>query len=179
MVVGGNQPTLLADLDLLFADRALVQETGSYAVRVGAGHGRIERREPWASTALVGYTAWPGLAQALCTQRTIRDKHTGKERHERAYAVTSLPPSRAQAPALLRLWQEHWAIENRLHWVRDVTLGEDASRVRSEAAPQVLAVVRNTVLGLLRVHGYRAIAATRRHLARRPRQALALCGLRC
>lgn len=178
MVVGGNQPTLLADLELLFADPALVEQTGTYTCQVTSGHGRIERRELWASTALVGYTGWPGLAQVLCTQRTIRHKRTGKERHERAYAVTSLPPTRAPAPALLRLWREHWAIENRLHWGRDVTLGEDGSRVRSAAAPQGLAVVRNTVLGLLRVHGYHAIAATRRRLARRPRQALALCGLR-
>jgi predicted transposase YbfD/YdcC len=177
MVVGGNQPTLLGDLEELFADPLLVQQTGTTACQITAGHGRIERRALWASTALVGYTWWPGLAQVLCTERTIRHKRSGRERQERAYAVTSVPPVRADAAALLRLWRAHWTIENRLHWVRDVTLGEDASRVRTEAAPQVLAVLRNLVLGLLRAHGYSAIAATRRHLGRHPRRALALCGL--
>ena len=177
MVVGANQPTLWADIGLLFADPALVAETGTCARDVTGGHGRIERREVWASPALAGYSDWPGFAQVLCIQRTRRHKRTGRQQQERAYAVTSLAPTRADARALLTLWREHWLIENRLHWVRDVPLGEDASRVRSGAAPQVLAALRNTMLNVLRAHGYTEITAARRRLAGRPIEALAMLGL--
>lgn len=177
MVVGANHPTLWADLALLFTDPVLVAETGSYARDVSAGHGRIERRELWASSALAGYSDWPGLAQVLCVERTRRHKRTGRQQHERAYVVTSLAPARADARALLPLWREHWGIENGLHWVRDVPLGEDASRVRSGAAPHVLATLRNTILNLLRAHGYSQITAARRRLAGRPAEALAMLGL--
>src|SRR6185437_8476968 len=65
------------------------------------------------------------------------------------YGVTSLPPDRADAATLLRLVRDHWRIENELHYVRDVTLGEDACRVRSGSSPQVLAALRNAVVHLL------------------------------
>jgi hypothetical protein len=177
MVVGGNHPATLADLALLFADEALVAETGTRVCSVTGGHGRIERRELRTSTALVGYTPWPGLAQALCLDRTRRCKRTGRAEDERVDAVTSLPPPRADAAALLRLWRGHWAIENRLHGVRDVGMREDASRVRSDVAPHVLAIVRNLVLGLVRAQSHWHIAATRRRLAGHPGLALALLGL--
>lgn len=177
MAVKANQPALLDDLVTLFADRELVAATGTTTQTIGCRHGRIEHRQLWASTALVGYSNWPGLAQALCVERTITTKRTGQRRQEQVYAVTSLPPERADASTLLRLWRAHWAIENQLHWVRDVTMGEDASQVRSGSAPQVLAALRNTVLGLLRTHGHQAIAATRRRLASHVEEALALVGV--
>ena len=174
MAVKENHPTLWDDLETLFADGELAGTTGTAVRRVTGGHGRVEVRTLWASDALVGYTDWPGLAQALRLERQITDKRTGERTTERRYAVTSL---RAAAPQLLPLWQEHWAIENGLHWVRDVTMGEDASRVRSGAAPQAMAALRNTGLGLLHAHGYHAIASTRRHLATHIDQALRLVGL--
>jgi hypothetical protein len=92
------------------------------------------------------------------------------------YFLTSLG---AQVPArqLLRLIREHWHIENRLHSVRDGTLGEDASQVRSGAAPQALAALRNALVGLLQQHGYANIAAALRHFAWSPGAALRLLGL--
>ena len=77
---------------------------------------------------------------------------------------------------MLALARGHWGIENRLHYVRDVTLGEDACRVRSDAAPQVLAALRNVVLTLLRAAGHTNIAAALRAIAWRG-SALALLGL--
>lgn len=68
---------------------------------------------------------------------------------EVVYGITSLSPDRADAADLLAYLRDHWRIENRLHYVRDVTLGEDACRVRSGAAPQVLAALRNAVVHLL------------------------------
>ena len=78
---------------------------------------------------------------------------------------------------LLRWWRGHWSIENRLHYVRDVTMKEDASQVRSGAAPQVMAAVRNAVLGLLRQTGASNIAAALRHYSYKPLEALALLGI--
>ena len=90
--------------------------------------------------------------------------------------MTSLGPNTTPAD-LLRLWRGHWAIENRLHYVRDVTFGEDASQVRSGAAPEVLAALRNTVIGLLRAAGHTNIAAARRQMAWQPGAALQLLGI--
>ena len=83
------------------------------------------------------------------------------------YAITSLSPARADAARLLALSRAHWDIENRLHWVRDVTLGEDACRVRTGSAPQVLAACRNAVLTLLRRLGS-PIVEGREHFQEHP-----------
>jgi predicted transposase YbfD/YdcC len=81
----------------------------------------------------------------LRRERTI----AGKTTIEVAYAATSLSADEADATKLLALIRDHWRIENELHYVRDVTLGEDACRVRTGAAPQVLAALRNAVVHLL------------------------------
>jgi hypothetical protein len=89
------------------------------------------------------------------------------------HAITSLSPERADAARLLELSRAHWDIENRLHWVRDVSLGEDACRVRTGAAPQVLAACRNAVLTLVRRLGLRVIEG-REHFQEHRRAALDL-----
>ena len=67
---------------------------------------------------------------------------------------------------LLALWRGHWGIENRLHWVRGMTLDEDRSQVRTGAAPQVMAALRNMTISLLRLAQEKNIAAAlRRHAA--------------
>jgi hypothetical protein len=177
MVVKANQPDLQWELDQLFADPALVAATGTRAVSFTKGHGRLEVRRLWTSTALAGYSNWPGLGQALCLEREVTRLNTGEVRRERAYAVTSLRPAHADARTLLRLWRGHWSIENRLHWVRDVGFAEDRSPARVGRVPQALAATRNTVIGLLRAHGQTAIASARRALARNPTATLALIGL--
>lgn len=177
MPVKDNQPLLLWDLQRLFADPDLVSATGTRVRTFAKGHGRLEVRRLWSSTALGGYSDWPGLAQGLCLEREVIRLTTGEVRRERAYAVTSLPPASAEAPALLTLWQGHWGIENRLHWVRDVGFSEDRSPARVGSVPQGLAALRNTVIGLLRAHDHPLIATTRRALARNPAAALSLIGL--
>lgn len=96
---------------------------------------------------------WPGHAQVLELRRAVTDKRTGKTRREVVYGITSLAPERASAAQLLRLWREHWHVENRLHWVRDVTFDEDRSQVRAGRAPQVMAAFRNVAISLLRLCG--------------------------
>ena len=73
----------------------------------------------------------------------------GKTTVEVVHGISSLSPERADAKRLLELNRGHWGIENGLHYVRDVTMGEDASRIRKGAAPQVMAALRNSVVHLL------------------------------
>jgi hypothetical protein len=96
---------------------------------------------------------------------------------EVVYGITSLSDERAQARHLLDLTRSHWGIENRLHYVRDVTLGEDGCRVRRGTAPQVLAAVRNAVIHLLTGVDAPSRAAAIRRLNNHPEEALALLDL--
>jgi DDE family transposase len=118
---------------------------------------------------------WPGAAQVGRLER-VRNV-AGDVTSEATLVVTSLTAKAADAEAVLGLVRDHWAIENRLHFVLDVTLGEDACRVRSENAPQVFAAVRNAALNLLRGAGYERIASATRYFAAKTDKALALLGL--
>jgi predicted transposase YbfD/YdcC len=176
MIVKENQPQLHADIELVFTlppvgDR---QET---ARTVDSGHGRIEQRNITTSEALVGYSDWPGLAQVFEVGRHVITPKTGKERAEVVYGVTSLRPERATPGRLLELVRGHWSIENKSHWVRDVTFDADRSQVRCGNIPHVMAALRNTTIGLLRWAGHTNIAAACRRLAAQPVQALALIGI--
>lgn len=86
----------------------------------------------------------------------------GQEHTETQYAITSVPRSQAAAVSLLAWWRGHWGIENRLHYVRDVTFQEDACRIRCGNAPQNLAALRNGLVSLLRFRGHDNIAAALR-----------------
>ena len=151
-----------------------------------ARHGREEVRLLWAladpfvtrfagSLGTAG-TAWPHLAQVARVERRRTVRRRGHVRHEAevGYAITSLAPARAAAPALLGYLRGHWGIENRVHWVRDVTFDEDRSQTRTGAAPQVMAACRNLALALLRRRGHANIAEALRTYASRPAAAVAL-----
>ncbi len=127
---------------------------------MGKAHGRIETRSLEASSRVVGVLDWPGLAQVCRVEHTR--KIGGVISTEVQYAITSLGPDRAEAKELLDLDRGHWGIENRLHWVRDVVMGEDACRARTGSLPQNLAAVRNLSLSILRRLEVKGIAATLR-----------------
>ena len=91
--------------------------------------------------------------------------------------MTSLAPERADAARLLALVRGYWSIENRLHWVRDVTFDEDRSQVWGDHIPQVMAALRNTVVGLMHWAGHTNIAAACRRFAAQPQAALHLIGI--
>jgi predicted transposase YbfD/YdcC len=153
--VKGNQERLYFDITLLFARPA--KEFHFEKAEQWSRHGdRLEVRRLWSSSALNAYLDWPGVKQVLKVEREIKQKRN-KELQVR-YAITSLGPPYG-AKRLLSLVRGHWAIENRLFWVRDVTLGEDASQIRKGSAPQVMAALRNTVIALLRQSGAINIAA--------------------
>jgi predicted transposase YbfD/YdcC len=173
-VAAENQPRLYDDLYWLFEWPAPDEAPFATAVEHRQHGDRIETRRLWASAALTGYSDWPGLRQVCKIERRV--VRAGEVSRETAYAVTSLGPATTPAK-LLRLWRGHWAIEHRLHYVRDVTFGEDASQVRSGAAPEVLASLRNAVIGLLRAGGHANIAAALRQMAWQPGAALHLLGI--
>ena len=153
----------------------LWQEVGLPQWVENCQHGdRVEVRRLWASSDLAGYSDWPHLAQVCRLERTVH--HKGKTRREVAYAVTSLSPKEADAQRLLELWRGHWGIENRVHWVRDVTFDEDRCQVRKGAAPQVMAGLRNLTISLFRLNREPNIAAALRRCAAHVSLALALLG---
>jgi len=115
---------------------------------------------------LAGQLEWPGLQQVCRIERTVKEK--GCVTTEIAYAITSLTAERASAADLLAYNRGHWGIENRLHWVRDVSLGEDACRANVQNCPQNLAALRNVGLTLLRRSGVNEILSTLRDFATRP-----------
>ena len=176
MIVKENQPQLKADIELVFTLPPAGDRQESVRT-VDVGHGRIETRNLTTSEALVGYSDWPGLAQVFEVGRHVITKKTATERVEMVYGVTSLSPERATPGRVLELVRGHWAIENKSHWVRDVTFDEDRSQVRCGTIPQVMAALRNTAIGLLRWAGHTNIAAACRRLAAQPAQALALIGI--
>lgn len=98
----------------------------------------------------------------------------GKESTETVCGVTSLGRERASAERLLAIARGQWTIENRLHWVRDESLGEDRCRVRTGEAAEILAGIRNAALWLMRAAGLTNIAAALRRHAAKPLEALGL-----
>lgn len=165
-----NWPATHAEVAEYFADPAAVCTAAATWDRV---RGRREHRALRVSSELAGHLQmFPDLAQVAEITRTVQ--RPGRL-HEQTveYYVTSCPPALADAAALLAAIRGHWGIESH-HWVRDVDFGEDASQQRSGNAPQIMAALRNAAETLLRRGGFTAIAAARRHFARRPGKALTL-----
>jgi hypothetical protein len=132
----------------------------------------VEIRKIETLAELPPYLNWPGLKQVcrIERQRTVN----GLTSLEIVCAITSLGRREASAPRLLRIARQHWQIENCLHYVRDVSLGEDACRVRSGSAPQLLAGLRNAVIRLIRGTGAKYIPRALQRFAAKPLEALAL-----
>jgi len=169
--VKGNQPALHAAIALLFAEPP-PGELFATAVTVNRHGDRREKRQLWTSTLLNEYVEWPGVRQ-VCKRESVVERK-GKVTRAVWYAVTSLDLTAAD---VLMRWRGHWGIETRLHWVRDETLGEDRSMVRTGNAPRVWAGLRNAVIGVVRGAGWTNMAAALRHYAWQPDDALALLGI--
>jgi hypothetical protein len=150
-------------------------------------HGRREVRLCWAladpeHNAYVGSSGthglpWPHVRQICCVERhrlVVRRRQIISTEVDVRYYVTSLGPERADAKALLALTRGHWGIENRLHYVRDVTFDEDRSQMRVGAVAHTFAACRNLAIGLLRSSGAVSIAAALRTYAARPADAALL-----
>ncbi|MDP9371239.1 MAG: ISAs1 family transposase [Chloroflexota bacterium] len=178
MAVKENQPALYTAIHRLFSEPVipLASDCAATSTCTEKGHGRLETRTLERSAALNDYLDWPDVGQVL--RRTYRavDLSTGAVHQEVTYGLTSLPPQEASVEEVALLWREHWTIENRVHYPRDVSLGEDAGQVRVGNAPQALAALRNGVLNLLRGQGWASIADALRHFGAYAARALRLLG---
>jgi predicted transposase YbfD/YdcC len=141
------------------------------------GHGRHDIRTLQAVTRLGPLAIdFPHTQQALRIRRRRYNQATGRWSTVTVYAITSLDAAQAP-PADLADWlRGHWLIET-LHYLRDVTFGEDASQIRTGNAPQTMATLRNTVISLLRLTGVTNIAKALRRNSRNPDQPLQLLGI--
>jgi predicted transposase YbfD/YdcC len=138
------------------------------------GHGRAERRT-LKITAVAAGLAFPHAAQAIQIvrrRRPLTGKNTKKWSTETVYAITSLAVIQALPADLARITRGHWGIEDRLHWVRDVTYDEDRSQIRTANGPRVMASLRNLAIAILRLTGHASIAAALRYHARQPSRPL-------
>lgn len=151
--------------------RPLADRTASLTAK---GHGRVTRWTIEVTTLLNEYLDWPGLAQCFKLTRRNVTLSTGEVSEEIRYGITSCPPQEASPLDLLTIRRNHWCIENRSHWVRDVTFDEDRSQLRVGHTHQLMAVLRNLVISLLRATGHHQIASALRFFAARPRSALSL-----
>jgi predicted transposase YbfD/YdcC len=172
LTVTANQPTLHHQLAAL-PWRAVPNATRD----TDRGHGRREIRTLKILTVQAGI-GFPHAAQALqIRRRRHRLDQPKRFTTETVYAITNLRVHEAK-PAQLAAWiRRHWHIQNKIHWVRDVTYDEDRSQIRTGTGPQVMAALRNAAIGALRAAGVTNIAAANRHHARNSTRPLALLGI--
>jgi predicted transposase YbfD/YdcC len=185
LMVKRNQRSLYEALELAFsilppttpADAADAQAWG-YAQHetVDQAHGRREVRMLERLTGLKEYLDWPGVAQVLRRTCHRTKLATGETSCQVRYGITSLPPDQVSLAQTEQVWRQHWTIENTVHYVRDVSLGEDAGRMRAGNAVAALATLRNVLMALLRCEGWPSLPTACRHFAAHPQLALQLIG---
>lgn len=179
--IKGNQPRTHWAIEKLFVHEVCNLRQGAplskhchMATMVNKGHGRLEKRTILVSTELNDYLDWPHVAQVFRIERTIwHEKHKGYTR-EVVYGLTSLTPQQASPERLLTLVRQYWGIENGLHYRRDVTLQEDATRLTVGNAGHIMAILNNLVIGLCLQHGFHNLAKARRLFNAQPSKALDL-----
>lgn len=141
---------------------------------IDKGHGRREERTLTTSSMLADYLNWPGAAQVFKLERRTVVTATGELRHDIVYGVTSLTQQKADANRLNHLVRQYWDIENGLHYRRDKSLHEDATRMRNPLLAQNMATLNNLIVGLVKHHGWRYLPQARRHYSAHLGQTLRL-----
>lgn len=163
-----NQPTLLADVAQFFqppqkgAGWPLPPLPCATAQTTEKQHGRLERRTLTVIVDKEGFLDWPGVRQVVKIERHVLHLRSGRQSSEVIYAITSCGPEKASADQLLAWARQYWGIENGLHYRRDVTLREDATRITQPTLARAIAAINNFVIGLSRSLGYTNLAAARR-----------------
>jgi predicted transposase YbfD/YdcC len=161
---------------------ALPWPDGTHHTSTSIGHGRLEHRTLEVLPAPPDLN-FPHAAQVFqitryrTRPRTHRRTRRTTRTSETAYGVTSRTPQQANPAQIASYLRGHWQIENRLHWVRDVTYGEDHSRIRTGTTPRAMATLRNLAISALHLAGHHNIAAGLRHTARHPTRPLTLLGM--
>ncbi|WPU99472.1 ISAs1 family transposase [Mucilaginibacter sp. cycad4] len=150
-----NQKNLYKKIETITSDEAMVC---SKFVELLKNKGRIERRTVWVypGTEEISNT-WAGVSQLIKVHRWVKEK--GRIREEYAFFISSLI---GNAQTFCHGIKSHWSIENSLHWVKDVTFNEDASRIRTSNAPENTSVFRNIVINVFRINDYPNLAQAQR-----------------
>jgi predicted transposase YbfD/YdcC len=180
MIVKKNQARLYEYLELLFrlppleADHEVWDTVGP---RTEKGHGRLETRTLTCGNAHIEDVDWPHVQQVVRRECERIILKTGQRTHEVSYALVSLRPEEGGAAVVEAFWRGHWTIENRLHYVRDVTLGEDAGHAARGATAHVLAALRNGLLALFRQARWTSVPDALAHYGASVARAFTLIGL--
>lgn len=169
--VKDNHPKMLVSIADLFMpatvspghSRVSLPET--HAQSVDHARGRTEYRYLTASSQLNDYLDWPHLGQVFRLQRVVHHHQTGKITYEVLFGITSQTTDRVSPNNLLHHVRQHWHIENRLHYVRDVTFQEDACTIRHTKRQRLLASLNNLVIGLVRQTDFRYLPEARRYFS--------------
>ncbi len=176
LTVKGNQPHLLAALQQTLSGPA--SDFAPEHVAFDRGHGRTEQRTtrvaPVTSDSAITF---PHAAQVFRVRRDVGGLGGQRVRKEVAHCITSLNAEQASPEQLARYIRGHWSIENRLHWVRDVTYDEDKSQAPTGTGPRVMASLCNLAISALRLHGHTNIASALRWTARDPARSLQILGI--
>lgn len=167
-----NQPRLYEDIQRLFAPDKPKPGFGKIATdfqtaaKSNYGHGRLEKRTLQTSAMLNDYLDWPGVAQVYRLEREFRWIRQGtvyKTSRDIEFGITSLPREQATPTKVLHARRKHWLIETGLHYRRDVTFREDATRMTIGSSGRILATVHNLVIGLIKRSGFTNAAKARRY----------------
>jgi predicted transposase YbfD/YdcC len=152
LTVKDNQPKLFSQLNALSWAEVPIAH-----IEHDRGHGRIERRTIQVLPAPDTIT-FPHAAQAFLVERYVSDLHDNPTSAVAVLGLTSRPATHANPQQIATALRDHWSIENGLHYVRDVTFNEDASRVRTSSGPRIMASLRNFAIAVIRRAGYTNIA---------------------
>ena len=169
--VKDNHPTMRETIADVFMSAPVSPGHGrialpeTYGQTVDHARGRTEYRYLTASSQLNDYLDWPHLGQVFRLQRVVHHHQTGKLTYEVLFGITSLTTDQITPDKLLRHVRQHWHIENRLHYVRDVTFREDACTIRHTKRQRLLASINNLVIGLVRQTDFRYLPEARRYFS--------------
>lgn len=176
LTVKGNQPNLLAACQKMMSGPAC--DFAPEHVTFDRGHGRTAQRTTRVAP-VTGESAitFPYAAQVFRIRRDVGGLDGQRTTKEIVHCITSLTPEQATPKDLAGHIRRHWGIENRLHWVRDVSFDEDRSQVRTGSGPHVMVSLRNLAISALRLGGHTNIAAAMRWTARDPSRSLKILGI--
>jgi len=163
-----NQSTLRADIEQFFKPPRVakgwhIEELPTVSVKeTNKGHGRLEVRNLTLIVDTEAFLDWPGVQQIFMLERQVTQVKTGEITTEIVYGLTSCAPEQASAQQLLTWTRHYWGIENGLHYRRDVTLNEDATRMSLPNMPAVIATINNFIVSLAQKLRYANLAQARR-----------------
>lgn len=179
-IVKNNQRQVRQAVEFLFAPETAKPGQGcppmdfQTAKTIDKGHGRLEERTLTVSSMLNDYLDWPTVQQVFKIERHVTYSNTGKVHQETQYGITSLAAHQANPEEMLELVRSEWAIENGLHYRRDVTFHEDKTRMTFKTIARAMACINNLVIALLHNQGFCNHAQARRIFDAKPAAALTL-----